>query len=244
MRMLLLCVGAALVATSIAGTDGKWTPDGGYIKIKGKGYVSLIDCRRDRSAHVCQEGIAKIRDLFSIDIREFKGKPFAFENAKSQLETSGGNAAVFVIDDLVLPISLSAPEEKWALLNIAKLDTGHLGSGKLESRTSKLFVRQCCRVLGSDSEKSTETCFYPAFSVEDIDKIQSLDVTMSAFMAIGEVVGRLGIEPIEVVSYQDACEMGVAPAPTNDVQKAIWDKVHAMPTEPIKIKPEEKKTEK
>ena len=52
------------------------------------------------------------------------------------------------------------------------------------------------------------------------------------------------VRKIEVVSYQDACEMGVAPAPTNDVQKAIWDKVHAMPTEPIKIKPEEKKTEK
>ena len=24
--------------------------------------------------------------------------------------------------------------------------------------------------------------------------------------------------------------------PTNDVQKAIWDKVHAIPTEPLKIK--------
>ena len=31
------------------------------------------------------------------------------------------------------------------------------------------------------------------------------------------------------------------PAPTNDVQKAIWDEIHAMPTEPIKIKPETKK---
>ena len=44
--------------------------------------------------------------------------------------------------------------------------------------------------------------------------------------------------------YRKACEEGWAPAPTNDVQKAIWDKVHAMPTEPIKIKPETKKTEK
>ena len=44
--------------------------------------------------------------------------------------------------------------------------------------------------------------------------------------------------------YRKACEEGWAPQPTNDVQKAIWDKVHAMPTEPLKIKPETKKQEK
>ena len=46
------------------------------------------------------------------------------------------------------------------------------------------------------------------------------------------------------VPYLVAVQEGWAPQPTNDVQKAIWDKVHALPTEPIKIKPEEKKTEK
>ena len=48
----------------------------------------------------------------------------------------------------------------------------------------------------------------------------------------------------EVSTYKKACEEGWAPNPTNEFQKAIWDKVHELPTEPIKIKPEEKKTEK
>jgi hypothetical protein len=54
----------------------------------------------------------------------------------------------------------------------------------------------------------------------------------------------LGVLPAQRATYLKACEEGWAPAPTNDVQKAIWDKVHAMPTEPIKIKPETKKQEK
>ena len=47
-----------------------------------------------------------------------------------------------------------------------------------------------------------------------------------------------------VTNYRTAVKEGWAPQPTNDVQKAIWDKVHAMPTEPLKIKSETKKQEK
>ena len=54
----------------------------------------------------------------------------------------------------------------------------------------------------------------------------------------------LGVLPAQRATYLKACEEGWAPAPTNDVQKAIWEKVHAMPTEPLKIKPETKKQEK
>ena len=59
-----------------------------------------------------------------------------------------------------------------------------------------------------------------------------------------EYLKTLGVTTRAVTSYKTACKEGWAPAPTNDVQRAIWDKVHAMPTAPIKIKPEEKKTEK
>ncbi len=241
MRVLCFFASTTLMVTCLAGVVNQKVQNGGDVKIKGKGYVSVIDCRKDRGVHVCQDGIAKIKDLFSIEIREFKGVPFEFTNAKSQLENTRGNAAVFIIDDPNLPISLAAPEEKWTLLNVARMNAIGSDADKLESRTSKLFVRQCCFILGSDKEKSTETCFYPAFSVDDIDKIQSLDVTMSAFMAIGEVLGRLGIEPIEIVSYQDTCEMGIAQPPTNDVQRAIWDKVYAIPKNPMKIEFDPKK---
>ena len=70
-----------------------------------------------------------------------------------------------------------------------------------------------------------------------IPSIEVLPKTKNAAKARGIVPGKRAV-------YRKACEEGWAPAPTNDVQKAIWDKVHEMPTEPIKIKPETKKQDK
>ena len=52
------------------------------------------------------------------------------------------------------------------------------------------------------------------------------------------MANKLGIKRIRWLTYRDACQRGVAPEPANAEQKAIWDEVHAIPTEPIKIKPE------
>ena len=51
----------------------------------------------------------------------------------------------------------------------------------------------------------------------------------------------LGITKKISATYLDACEQGWAPAPTNEYQKAIWDKVHAAPKNPMKIEFDPKK---
>ena len=43
------------------------------------------------------------------------------------------------------------------------------------------------------------------------------------------------------MTYKEACEEGWAPAPTNEIQKAIWDKVRATPKNPMKIEFDPKK---
>ena len=55
-------------------------------------------------------------------------------------------------------------------------------------------------------------------------------------------IGMLyGIKTLTIASYRTACHYGWAPAPTNDVQRAIWQKVHEMPAAPLKILPEKTK---
>ncbi len=71
----------------------------------------------------------------------------------------------------------------------------------------------------------------------DLQNTLPQDVTMRQLKYLADMGGK----PQSRTTYRKACEEGWAPAPTNDVQKAIWDKVHEMPTEPIKIKPETKK---
>ena len=42
-------------------------------------------------------------------------------------------------------------------------------------------------------------------------------------------LGALGVVPAETATYRQACREGWAPAPTNDVQRAIWDRYRAAP---------------
>ena len=46
-------------------------------------------------------------------------------------------------------------------------------------------------------------------------------------MVISHALPQMGIPQIRRVSYKNACEEGWAPAPTNEFQKAIWEKVKA-----------------
>ena len=59
---------------------------------------------------------------------------------------------------------------------------------------------------------------------------------------IGAAAGgrALGIVPPRKTTYREACEQGWAPKPANAVQQKVWDEVHAMPTEPMKILPKSK----
>ena len=50
---------------------------------------------------------------------------------------------------------------------------------------------------------------------------------MEPFMSMRDCFPKMGISPYRRVTYKMAVKEGWAPAPTNDYQKAIWDKVKA-----------------
>lgn len=209
---------------------------GGMFRLKGKGTVAVIDCRAQPNAADYAAGRSSIERTFYLDIAHRKGEPFAIANAKEQLKASGANAAVFIADDPALPMSLSASEESWAMLNSATISADKPDAKTYAHRLSVLFVRQFCRALGSDECIGTEAAFHTILSVKDIDDVKLLDITFGPEMGINQTLVRRGLEIIEIGTYEDACQQGIAPPPTNDIQKAIWEKVHAPPKTPMKIK--------
>lgn len=78
----------------------------------------------------------------------------------------------------------------------------------------------------------------------DLEAINRDPLDAQTLLTMIRSVPSFGLTPPRRVPYHRACEEGWAPPPTNDIQKAIWEKVHALPTEPIRIKPETKKVEK
>ena len=85
----------------------------------------------------------------------------------------------------------------------------------------------------------------PVFSLSQLDQMVVDNVGVAQKMLIERSASQhFDMRPYRRTTYLKACEEGWAAPPADKFQQAIWDKVHAMPTEPIKIKPEEKKTEK
>jgi hypothetical protein len=242
MKKILFSIVFISAASSLAGTDDAYfKANGGMAQIKGKGTLVIVDCRNKKSATEVSEGIAKLKDTFNMSVRYTESVSFSFSQAKEQLLSCRGNACVFIADNPDLPMTLCASEENWALINTIKLATDNPKKKVFTQRLNVLLVRQGCRILGADETKSPESCFRTIQTLADLDSVKTLDISMNAYLSICEVLSLRGIEPFEYGTYLDACELGIAPSPTNDIQKAIWDKVHAAPKNPMKIEFDPKK---
>ena len=81
----------------------------------------------------------------------------------------------------------------------------------------------------------------PVYKITDLDAVTYPVISPETMNKIIQACNKRGIQAFVSDTYKNACEQGWAPAPTNDIQKAIWDKVHAVPKNPMKIEFDPKK---
>ena len=127
------------------------------------------------------------------------------------------------------------PEEFKATINVSALATDSATPDVIALRLQKEMSRAGLFLMGSGCSRGDIT--KPIRGLKELDALQLFPPHPETLMHLN-AKGIAGVQLIRFASYDQACREGWAPAPTNDVQKAIWDEVHAIPTEPIKIKPE------
>ena len=153
----------------------------------------------------------------------------------------GATFAIIVNDDEGDSHMMSIwPEERRAAVNVAVLAKGTKDAVDLEMRTRKEVSRAIALLVGGGSQHEG-TLAGSLTGAKALDRYKDDAMPPDVFMRIGINLRAADVRPIYRVTYLQACQEGWAPEPANDRQKAIWDKVHTMPTEPIKIKPETKK---
>ena len=153
-----------------------------------------------------------------------------------------GELSLYVIDDEKMPMSLVAPEGRWAFVNVAPLAKGRGEKPQfLEARVRKECARVGCMLFGGISSTYKQNLLSFAGSPEDLDKFETDNLPVDGPMRCQRYLLSLGVKPYRHVTYRKACEEGWAPAPTNDVQKAIWEQVHQIPATPMKIEFDPKK---
>ena len=156
---------------------------------------------------------------------------------KEALDDKTGFALLFVRTGG--PRLLLAPEDGWAQIDVTTLESSD--AKVFGDRLMKEAWRASVYALGGGNTHQPMCVMKPVASVADLDATSALVACPEVFANVVDMARKFGVKSLRPSSYIRACMEGWAPAPTNDIQKAIWDKVHQTPAEPLKIKPETKK---
>ena len=133
------------------------------------------------------------------------------------------------------------PDNATATVNIAALSADKPSAEVLENRVCKELWRGLIYTLGGGNTYVQQCVMKQISSLPELDALPSRTACPDAFMRVTESAKALGIQPARRATYRQACKEGWAPAPTNDVQKAIWDEIHTIPPTPMKIEFDPKK---
>ena len=235
MKQLVLTTALLTASIGFAIPRAPETPEmlrqcGGYVQVVGsmKGSVTIADCRTTADREWFDEVISYLRKENDIDI-VFKDKgEFKFPTPEIV-----GNLTIFAVEDANLPTLLIAPESRWALVNLVPLKSEKRQFFAM--RTKKELVRAFAALCGGSSSHYKGGVVDGIASVADLDKPLDYRLQVDVIDRFRPYLKSLGVTPAIVTTYLSACSHGVAPAPTNEYQKAIWEKVHTIPEKPLKI---------
>ena len=230
-------------ATSAGGAKPKLNPrelfhrhNGGYLKRPGtqKGRLVIVNAQEAASVGLIEAFAEKqVKGLkVAIDV-----EPGVFEMPAPKI---AGEASLFVVDLPGMPALLSAPESRWAMVNVAPLKKGR-GEKQpfFEARLRKELARGFALLVGAQNSSFAGSILDCITDAEQLDKIPDESLPIDVGARFESYLSGYGVKPFELVTYRRAAKEGWAPAPTNDIQKAIFERVKADkergPSKPLTI---------
>lgn len=244
----LICAGIAVADTvkprkrltaeeRRARRDARIAADGGLVERPAEGKAIRVLSKTDKISVKELEGIvAEITKLlgFKVEVVD-TDKP-------TKLKTG---CLIVLAEQEGAPTLLIAPEEPWASINVKKLSADKPSAELLKTRIKKQLWRAFGYAMGAANSNMQPCLMRPIFSLKDLDSEKVAILCPEPLSAISHNAQRLNIAQSRRTTYKRACIEGWAPAPTNDVQKAIMAQVKAEqskePTKGMKIKFDPKK---
>lgn len=239
----LVILATALMAMQVLGAR-KSAPSGGLVQKEYRGNVlSIVNAQNVVAADKIDEIIQSIKLETMLPIEVCVEWPVDDGKALALQEIAKENvgAAVVIVNESGNGRILDSEEGNWAILNVAPLIVDNPKPGILTLRMRKLAWRSIARVLGVGASGRQRSVLDPFNSLQDLDANTSVRVGPEEHNALLEMAKRKDIRTVQMASYRTACYYGWAPAPTNEVQQAIWDEYHTVPTKGLEIKFDEKK---
>ena len=150
-------------------------------------------------------------------------------------------AVVAIVATKETPALIVAPEEGWATINVTALADDLPPENVLAERLKKEIWRAAALAVGGCISYTQPCLLAPVAKPSDLDTLKLENPSPEAIMKMCNAAPSRGIKAIKKATYRRACQEGWAPPPTNEFQKAIWERVKADkergPTNPITIPP-------
>lgn len=234
MRKLIL--GVSVMASLLTADAAKRMSEEEYIISEGglvlepntqKGEIGYVNCQASAKSEWIEESAAYFRKESKFKVSVYEGT-FDLKNPKLV-----GNVTLFVIDDPSMPVLLAAPENRWAMVNVAACKSEK--EPFFRARVLKELSRGFAYLCGACDSQFPGALTSAITKVTDLDYHESYVLPVDLFARFRKYMKTFGVNPGNIETYETACCQGWAPAPTNDLQKAIWKKVHTIPKNPMKI---------
>lgn len=216
---------------------------GGYVRKENsaKGAYVILNAQK----LVGSSAISKVLDTIdqSLAIKSFikDVNGVTVDNIADLIKGANATIGVGLIDDPTHPSLLIAPESGFAIINVRKLSTNKVSDNVIESRVRKEILRVLAFTTGCAYTTMVDPLMRDVTKPSDLDALPSENFGYEILNKFSNSAPLYGLKPWYSTTYKRACEEGWAPAPTNDIQKAIWDRVHAAPKNPMKIEFDPKK---
>lgn len=201
---------------------------GGYIQKPGAETKTLVvlDLQKTVPSGVAEGFSDYLSKNLSINTRREAGEGDYLAAINGKRAEKGNAAVLALVEKPGQPALLIAPEACWGMVNVAALKTAGCDDATLSRRVEKELWRAFGMVMGAGQSRSAECLLKPVFKPDDLDALKAKTLSVEAFnMDIIPYMSHLQLQLPPPVSYRKACEEGWAPAPTNELQKTVWDEV-------------------
>ena len=206
-----------------------------------KGAFVILNAQSRVPAEEMEPLLAKIDRTLAVKVSISKTDGISAGNIAAKIGEAKATVGVGVVDDPSLPSLLVAPETGWAIVNVARLADGCPDVKALASRVRKEIMRSLAFTTGCAYMTAADPLMRDVVKPGDIDGLPSEEFGFEIISHFLTSAPLYGLKPWYFATYRKACEEGWAPMPTNEYQKAIWEKVLAAPKNPMKIEFDPKK---
>lgn len=121
------------------------------------------------------------------------------------------------------PKILAATEDGWAKVDIAWLKTSD--ETLYAKRLQQGLWRGLVYGLGGGNTKFPQCIMKPVMTLAEMDANMAVMACPDAYAPMVAAAAKYGINPRRTTTYLNACREGWAPAPTNDAQRIIYEKM-------------------